>query len=103
MQSHAQKKIISNNNEQDKIYNDKKEKTTGRVEEVPKYVTRFIGNDLRGRTVTTHLDGPCVRRTIGKIWNLHPGQEKYKKSDRKNIQYLAATCQKLLDQELNTQ
>ena len=35
------RKIISNNNEQDKIYNDKKRKTTGRVEEVTKYVTRF--------------------------------------------------------------
>ena len=72
----------------------KKEKTTGRVEEVPEYVTRFIEKDLRGRIVTTHPDGHCVRRAIGKIWNLHPGQV---------IQYLATKCQKMLDQELTTQ
>ena len=78
--------IISNNKEQDKIYNDKKkDKTTGRVEEVPEYVIRFIEKDLRGRIVTTHPDGHCVRRAIGKIWNLHPGQVK---------QYLAKKCQK---------
>ena len=48
------KKRRNNNNEKDKIYNDKrKEKTTGRVEEVPKYVTRLIENDLRGRIVKT--------------------------------------------------
>ena len=58
----------------------KKEKTTGRVEEVPKHTTRFIVNYLRGRIVTTHPDGHCVRRAIGKKWNLHPGQV---------IQYLA--------------
>ena len=95
IQSHVQKKIKSNNNEQDKIYNDKKkEKTTGRVEEVPKYVTRFIEKDPRGRIVTPHPDGHCVSRVIGKIWNLHPGQV---------VQYLAKKCQKTLDQELTTQ
>ena len=51
----------------------KKEKTTGRVEKVPKYVTRFIDKDLRGRIVTTPLDGHCVGRAIGKLWNLQPG------------------------------
>jgi hypothetical protein len=61
---------------------------------VPKYVTRFIENDLRGRIVTTHPDGHCVRRAIGKIWNLHPEQV---------IQYLATKCQKKMDQGLTTQ
>ena len=61
---------------------------------MPEYVTRFIEKDLRGRIVTTHPDGHCVRRAIGKIWNLHPGQV---------IQYLAKKCQKMLDQELTTQ
>jgi hypothetical protein len=89
------RKIISNNNKRDKIYNDKKkDKITGRVEEVPVYVTRFIENDLRGRIVTTHPDGHCVRRAIGNIWNLHPDQV---------IQYLTTKCQKMLDQGPTTQ
>ena len=95
IQSHAQKK---NNKQQQRtrqnLQRQKKDKTTGRVEEVPEYVTRFIEKDLRGRIVTTHPDGHCVRRAIGKIWNLHPGQV---------IQYLAKKCQKMLDQELTTQ
>ena len=94
-ESHAQKK---NNKQQQRtrqnLQRQKKDKTTGRVEEVPEYVTRFIEKDLRGRIVTTHRDGHCVRRAIGKIWNLHPGQV---------IQYLAKKCQKMLDQELTTQ
>jgi hypothetical protein len=66
IQSHAQKK----NNKQEqrsnktKFITTKKDKTTGRVEEVPEYVTRFIEKDLRGRIVTTHPDGHCVRRAI---------------------------------------
>ena len=57
-------------------------------------VTRFIEKYLRGRIVTTHPDGHCIRRATGKIWNLHPGQV---------IQYLATKCKKMLDQELTTQ
>jgi hypothetical protein len=44
----ATKRTIQN------IQRQNKEKTTGRVEGVPKYVTQFIENDLRGRIVTTH-------------------------------------------------
>ena len=89
------RKIVNDKNKQDKIYNDKRKgKTTGGVEDVPEYVTKFIESDLRGRIVTTHPDGHCVRRAIGKIWNLHPGQV---------IQYLATKCQKMLDQEITTQ
>ena len=67
------KENISTNNEQAKIYNAKqKEKTTGRVEGVPKYVTHFIEKNLQGRIVATHTDGRCARRAIGKIWTLHP-------------------------------
>ena len=61
---------------------------------MPKYVSQFIENNLRGRKITSHPDGHCVRRAKGKIWNLHPGQV---------IQYLATKCQNTLDQELTTQ
>jgi hypothetical protein len=68
MQSHEQK---TNSKQQQRtgqnIQRQKKEKPTGRVEELPKYVTQFIENYLRGRIVTIHPDGHCVRRAIGKI------------------------------------
>ena len=51
----------------EKIYNDKKGgRTTGRVVDIPNNVTQFIENELKGRIVTTHPDGLCVRRAIGK-------------------------------------
>jgi hypothetical protein len=73
-----------------KTTNNKKEKTIGRFEGVPKYIPQFIENDPRGRIVPTQPDGRCVRKVIGKIWNLHPGHV---------IQYLAMAtkCQKMLD------
>jgi hypothetical protein len=64
IQSHVQKKNNKQQRTRQDIQRQKKEKTTGRVEDVPKYVTRFIENDLRGRIVTTHPDGHCVRRAI---------------------------------------
>ena len=58
-------------------YNDKKGgRTTGRVVDIPNNITQFIERELKGRIVTTHPDGHCVRRAIGKIWNLYPGQVK---------------------------
>ena len=65
IQSRVQKK---NNKQQQRtrqnIQRQKKEKTTWRVVEVPKYVTRVIEHDLRGRIVTKHPDGHCVRIAI---------------------------------------
>ena len=41
------RKIVNDKNKQDKIYNDeRKGKTTGGVEDVPEYVTKFIESDL---------------------------------------------------------
>ena len=62
--------------------------------DIPNNVTQFIENELKGRIVTTHPDGPCVRRAIGKIWNLHPGQV---------IKYMGEKCKKLMEQNIMTE
>ena len=80
----------------------KKRNQLGRVEKVPKCVTRFIENGLRGRIVTTPPDGHCLRRAIGKICNLRPGQAIQYLHPGQVVQYLAKKCQKILDQELTT-
>ena len=62
--------------------------------DIPNNITQFIENELKGRIVTTHPDGHCVRRAIGKIWNLHPGQV---------IEYMGEKCKKLMEQNIMTE
>ena len=76
----------------EKICNDKRGgRTTGRVVDIPNNITQFIENEFKGRIVTTHPDGHCVRRAIRKIWNLHPGQV---------IKYMGEKCKKLMEQNI---
>ncbi|HIB76237.1 MAG TPA: hypothetical protein EYO58_01200, partial [Flavobacteriales bacterium] len=59
----------------------------GKVLHVPQQVEEFINTILQGEIVYSHPDGHCLRRSIAKIYNLHPGVV---------IQYMRKKCAKLM-------
>jgi hypothetical protein len=46
----------------------------GAVTDVPDIVRAFVKRTLHGEMLYTHPDGHCLRRSIGKIYGIHPGE-----------------------------
>lgn len=46
----------------------------GAVTDVPHIVHAFVEHTLHGKILYTHQDGHCLRRSIGKIYDMHPGE-----------------------------
>jgi hypothetical protein len=65
-------------------------KAVGAVNDVQQSVSNFVQNTLHEKILYTHPDGHCLRRPIGKIYGMHPGEV---------IQYMRKKCKKMIDND----
>jgi hypothetical protein len=71
-------------------HNDTKTRwTVGTIRNTPEQIQIFILKVIKGKVVGVHPDGHCLRRSIGKNHNLHPGEV---------IKYMRNKCMKMQQQ-----
>lgn len=90
----VKKKLSHCANKYDDVYSEshndtERGRTVGTIRNTPEQIQVFILNVIKCKVVSVHPDGHCLRRSIGKNHNLHPGEV---------IKYMRNKCRKMQQQ-----